>query len=403
MNIRKSWIACCLFNFLTASLMGLMLRFQYIFPQHINYVFLLHAHSHTAMLGWVYMIIYALIVHFFIPKEKSQKPIYNQLFWLTEFCVAGMMISFPIQGYALYSIVFSTLHIFLSYIFCRLFWKDCFTLKKSSQKLLSASILFMLLSTLGVWFLGPAVGLAGKQSNVYQIAIQFFLHFQFNGWFIFAVLALFLYQFKYDFDKIKFNKFLYLLIISVFLTFAFPVGWFVDAVFLKWINGIGVVSYAAAFFYFYKMLEPQLFSFKESLDTPSKIAYGLALSSLFLKIMIQILVLIPNFAEASHQIRSFIIGFIHLTTLGVLTGFLFGVLIQNKIISNHSFMLRFGIISFFFGYIITEVLLLLQGIFLYLKKDIFPQYYVSIFAGSILITLGLLLILTSVLKTKKQE
>ncbi len=48
----------------------------------------------------------------------------------------------------------------------------------------------MVLSTLGVWSMAPllANGLSGTEW--YYWSIQFFLHFQFNGWFWFAALAL---------------------------------------------------------------------------------------------------------------------------------------------------------------------------------------------------------------------
>ena len=49
---------------------------------------------------------------------------YNRLFWVTQLAVVGMMIDFPAQGYAFVSILFSTLHIFCSYYFCYLIWKD---------------------------------------------------------------------------------------------------------------------------------------------------------------------------------------------------------------------------------------------------------------------------------------
>src|SRR3954470_20844502 len=98
MNSQKGWILCCFFNFLIASFMGLIMRFSYLFPLNINYIYLLHAHSHVAMLGWAYLMIYVLIIHFFIPKDKSQKPIYNRLFWITEISIIGMIISFPVQG-----------------------------------------------------------------------------------------------------------------------------------------------------------------------------------------------------------------------------------------------------------------------------------------------------------------
>lgn len=397
MNSQKSWILCCFFNFLIACVFGLLMRFIYLFPlDFLNYSFLLHAHSHVAMLGWVYMIVFVLIVHFFIPKEKSLKPIYSRLFWLTEFSVIGMMLSFPIQGYALFSIVFSTMHILLSYVFCRLIWKDSLRDKSPSQRLLLVSILFMILSTFGVWCLGPAVSTLGKQSAFYQIAIQFFLHFQFNGWFLLAILALFLKQFQDKIDEVKFKKFYVLMLTATLLTLAFPVRWFIRSDVLSYINGLGVLIQFTAFIYFYKMLKPQINHFKNTLDKTTKSVYGLALCSLFLKVGIQLLTIFPNLAQVSHQIRNFVIGFIHLTTLGIITGFLLGILFQNKILSPNSPILKTGVKCFISGYILTEVLLFLQGLFFFFGEGNILCYYHSILIFSILLVLGLALIMVSI-------
>jgi hypothetical protein len=403
MKSQQTWVICCFFNFLIACVFGLLMRFMYLFPLNfVNYSFLLHAHSHVAMLGWVYLMIYVLVVRFFIPKEKSGKRIYNQLFWLTEFSIIGMMFTFPVQGYALFSIIFSTLHILLSYFFCHLIWKDSSGEGTPQQKLLRASVLFMILSTCGVWCLGPAVSTLGKQSAFYQIAIQFFLHFQFNGWFLFAVLALFLKQFKHKIEEEKFKKFYVLLIISTILTVAFPVRWFVQNNILNWIHTLGVIVQLFAFVYFYQMLRPQIMSFKTNLDKATRLVYALALCSLCLKIGIQLLTIFPNLVQVSHQIRNFVIGFIHLTTLGIITGFLFGFLLQNKILSGNSSILRIGLKCFISGYIATEFLLFFQGGLFYFGKGIISGYHESLFVFSILLVLGLVLMSCS-LKNKKQE
>lgn len=403
MNSKKYWTACCFFNFLIACLFGLLMRGIYIFPvDFINYNFLLHAHSHTAMLGWVYLMLYTLIVQFFIPNEKRNLPVYNRLFWFTEFSVIGMMTAFPIQGYALFSIIFSTMHILLSYLFLGLVWRDCLKEKTPAQQLLITSFLFMIVSTLAVWCLGPAVSMLGKQSNFYQIAIQFFLHFQFNGWFLSAVLALFLKQFQGKIEIKNFRKFYFLLILSTVLTVSFPVRWFVESTLLNWINVFGVSLQLIAYVYFFKMLRPQINHFKRNLDKSTKMVYGLAFSSLILKIGIQLLTIFPNLSEVSHQIRNFVIGFIHLTSLGILTGFLFGILIQNKILSVNSFRLKLGVKCFILGYTATEVLLFLQGGLYFLKKETMTGYYEVIFVFSLLLVLGLVLITASLLN-KKQE
>lgn len=404
MNSQRSWIICCFFNFLIASVMGLLMRFSYLFPlESINYIYLLHAHSHVAMLGWVYLMIYVLVVHFFIPKNKSQKPIYNQLFWITEFSVIGMMISFPIQGYALFSIVFSTLHILLSYVFCWLVWRDCSIGRTCDKKLFQTAILFMVFSTFGVWCLGPAINMLGKQSSFYQIAIQFFLHFQFNGWFLFAVLALFVKQFKSKIAVNEFKIFWVLLIFATFFTVAFPISWYVKSTILKAINTFGVLLQLLCFVYFYKMLKPQINEFKTSLDSTAKSVYGLALWSLFLKIGIQLMLVFPDLAEVSHQIRNWVIGFIHLATLGIITGFLLGILIQNKFFPSQSYWFKIGIKSFFLGYVLTEIILFMQGLFFYKNRGLLFGYYESIFGTSVFIVIGLMLIISSIMNNKKQE
>jgi hypothetical protein len=96
------------------------------------------------MLGWVYLMLYTLFVHYFIPDKK---PIHNRLFWVTEFAVIGMLVSFPFQGYGAISISFSTLHILCSYYFVYLIWRHHKIKSKATTLLLKASLLFMLLST----------------------------------------------------------------------------------------------------------------------------------------------------------------------------------------------------------------------------------------------------------------
>ena len=146
------------------------------------------------------------------------------------------------------------------------------------------------------------------------------------------------------------------------------------------------------------MLQPQISSFKKQLHPTVKLVYGLALCSLFLKIGIQLIMVFPNIAVVSHQIRNFVIGFIHLTTLGIITGFLLGILLQNKMISVNSKTLKIGVKCFVLGYTATEFLLFLQGCFLYFQKGSITFYYQNIFVFSIFLVLGLVLIIASIFK-----
>jgi len=394
--MKKSWLLSCLVNFLVAALMGLLLRFTYIFPlEGINYQFLLHGHSHVAMLGWVYLMLYGLIIHFFVPKESQQKPVYNRLFWVTQFAVVGMMFRFPFEGYAMFSIAFSTLHIFCSYFFCRLVWRDSQPKSLPEQKMLKTALVFMVVSTLGVWCLGPAVGMMGKGSAFYQIAIQFFLHFQFNGWFLFAVLALFFKHFKGNIDQTLFSRFYNLMVIATVLTMALPVSWFVSNPVFYWINCLGTVLQVTAFWFFIQMIRPHFGSFFNSLKNIEKVVYGFALFSLSFKIVLHLAALVPELAQTSHQIRNWVIGFIHLTMLGIITGFLFAFILQNKFLNKKSIFVRSGITLFLLGYTLTEILLFGQGLFLYFGNTGIPHYYQFLFWISCCLPLGLLSLLLS--------
>ncbi len=403
--MQKKLVIVCLINFLVAAIMGLMLRYVFVIPLHefvkpIPFQFrnLMHAHSHGAMLGWVYLMLYVLIVHHFIPDKK---PVYNRLFWLTEIAVIGMMISFPFQGYAAISISFSTLHIICSYLFIRLIWKNHKIKSKPIQLLLKASLVFMFVSTIGIWCLGPAAAILGIESAFFQIAIQFFLHFQFNGWFLFAVLTVFLNQFPIE-NTQRFQIFFKALIGGTILTFALPVSWFAFHPIQPWINGLGVLLQLLAGFYFIILLRPQWTKFWSLTLKSTKWMYALALISFVLKIALQSSSIFPEVSSMAYQYHNFVIGFIHLMMLGVISGFLFAFLLESSLVTINSKYLNLGIYSFIIGFVATEFLLLVQGLFYYLALGMIPNYYMLLFIFSILLPLGILFIFLNLLNHERK-
>ena len=398
--MQKKLVIVCLINFLVAALMGLMLRYAFVLPLHdfvkplpFQYRNLMHAHSHVAMLGWVYLMLYLFIVHHFIPEKK---PVYNRLFWVTEIAVVGMLLSFPFQGYAAISISFSTLHIVCSYIFIRLVWKNQKVKTKPTRVLLKTSLVFMFISTIGIWCLGPAAAMLGIDSAFFQIAIQFFLHFQFNGWFLFAVLAVFLHQFPIENPK-RFKIFFRALIAGTILTFALPVSWFAFHPLLLWINGLGVLLQLLAGYCFIVLLRPHWSEFWSKTLKPVKWMYGLALLSFVLKIALQSSSIIPEVSAMAYQYHNFVIGFIHLMMLGVISGFLLAFLLESSLVSLKRKFLNIGIYSFIVGFVATEFLLLLQGLFYYAALGMIPNYHMLLFLFSILLPLGILFILLNIL------
>ena len=393
--MHKKHTVICLINFLIAALIGLVLRYSFIDNIGVNYRFLTHAHSHVAMLGWVYLMLFTLITHYFIPNKKS---IFKALFWITEFAVIGMLLSFPFQGYAVISITFSTLHILCSYYFVYLVWKHYKTPSLVSGYLLKTALVFMVLSTAGVWCLGPAVSMLGQASAFYQIAIQFFLHFQFNGWFLIAVIAIFFHVLQLKYSK-QFRLFFVLLVTSIVLTLALPIYWFTPQIALYWINGLGVFIQLLTVIMFLKLIKPhQLFLLKNNTKLTIYM-YVFAIFCLVLKIGTQLLSLIPELSEVAYQNKNLVVGFIHLLMLGVITGFLFGFIFQNKWV-NFNTWLNFGVSMFILGFVFTEFLLILQGGMFYFNKELLPNYHLFLLLSSVFLVIGIGSIIINILKTK---
>lgn len=351
------------FNFLIAALFGVLLRSTFVFPlEGLTFLYVLHAHSHIALLGWLYLLVYVLFVAHFTPNTPTETRFYQRLFWLTQVAVVGMALTFPFQGYAAPSIFFSTLHILCSYAFVYRLWKFNTVANKQLALLVKTALFFMLFSTLGVWFLGPAIGMMGKAAIFFQLCIQFFLHFQFDGWFFTAFLALlFAKVFPQAMDQQLFYRFYGLWITSVVLTYALAVSWYIEAPMFYYINGVGVLLQTGAMGYFMWPLYRKL---REKQIVTIPLVKGLLLFvgvCLVMRIGIQILTLIESVATSLLGLRSWIVGFIHLNMLGIFTALGIALLLQEgKLALN--FWTKAGCISLLIGFISTEALLGLQGI-----------------------------------------
>ena len=126
----QRWIKIALFNLLIVASIGVVLRYKIAFSlPFIDQKHLLHGHSHFAFAGWISQAIMVLMVAY-LATQKGET-VYKRYRWLLYanlITAYGMLITFPIEGYGFYSIIFSTLSIFVSYFFALLYWKDLNTL-----------------------------------------------------------------------------------------------------------------------------------------------------------------------------------------------------------------------------------------------------------------------------------
>lgn len=168
------------------ALLGCFLRWQpFVQLPGISYGNLLHTHSHIAFLGWVYNAFFALAMRFFIPAEKARA--LWRLFLAVQPAVLGILVTFPFQGYGRESTVFSTLHLVLGVSFIVSLLRNNEAVA-AARPWLWASAIFLFASSLGPLSLGP-LAVAGVGEPWKSLAIGYYLHFQYNGWFIFYLVA----------------------------------------------------------------------------------------------------------------------------------------------------------------------------------------------------------------------
>ncbi len=396
----KRWFTVALINLLLATTLGAILRYAFVNGvAGLNFRYVLHAHSHVAMLGWIYLALYCFIVPNFIRLDANNSRVFNRLFWLTQLSVAGMLLSFPFQGYGPISISFSTLHILCSYYFVWRVWRHLSEDKSFAGRLLRFALLFMLLSTVGLWGMGPIIAMGMKGSALYYMSVQFYLHFQFNGWFIFAVLALLFKQLEnmgIEIPMPKTRPFFNLLVISCFLTYALAVAWSQPLLVIFIVNSVGVLIQLLALWLLTRILQPLWASIMNGFEGLERLLLKVAALSFGLKIVVQAAVAVPAVAELAYTIRNYVIGFIHLVLLGVVSAFLFSLAFKRGILDRKVALVNIGIITFICGIILSELLLFLQGSMLWGAMGFLPLYYEILFAFSALMPFGILLTLLGV-------
>ena len=242
--------------------------------------------------------------------------------------------------------------------------------------------------------MGPLMASGFKHSIWYHLAVQFFLHFQFNGWFIIAMLALFfrwIEQQQVVLPLPRLKWFYRLLVSSTVLTFALAVAWAEPHPPVFAANSIGVGLQFAMLGILYLLLLPWWPQLISKLNRVNYILWHITWISFCIKVLVQTAIALPFVAQMAYTIRNYIIGFIHLMMLGILSFFILGFQYgQSSSLSKNQ---SWGLIALGSGIIGSETLLFLQGTLFWAGWGFMPGYYLLLFGASALIPIGVGLLL----------
>ncbi|MEP7143333.1 MAG: hypothetical protein ABI707_10705 [Ferruginibacter sp.] len=364
----SKWIQVSLINFCLVALAGITMRFKINFPlPFVNQKYLLHAHSHFAFTGWVALVLMALMVNYL--QRQNINTNYKRYHWiLLANCIAayGMFFSFIAEGYAFYSITFSTLSIFVGYVFVFYFWQDINKVKDASHapKWFKTALVIWAISSLGAFTLAWLMANHIKIQDYYFGAIYFFLHFQYNGWFLFVCFGLlFSYLYNQGFTLVAgISKKLYIIMaVTVWPAYFLSVLWLKLPKILHLIADIAGILQLLVLFYFIQLFPVIKKQVLNRFTATTKYLWIMAATSFILKIILQTLSVIPFFSHFAFSFRPIVIGYLHLSFLGIISFFILGY-IDQFLHGIKNALSKTGVVIFVMGVLVQEIILMIQGL-----------------------------------------
>ncbi|MEO6820129.1 MAG: hypothetical protein ABI204_10405 [Ginsengibacter sp.] len=393
-NSRR-WILIALINFCVVALAGVTLRYKINFPlPMVNQKYLLHAHSHFAFDGWVAIALMTCMVNYL--QRNNVATNYRKYHWiLLASCLTAyaMFISFIIEGYDTFSITFSSLSIFISYFFIFHLWRDLNKVvdKAYSPKWFKGALVLLGISSLGAFSLAYLMANHIVIQDLYFSAIYFFLHFQYNGWFLFACFGLlfsFLYKIGFIPTAAISKKLFIIMAIMVGPTFLLSILWLKLPTGLRWIANISGILQLLVLFYFIQLLPVIKKHINNRIDKVTRFLWTMAAIAFVLKIVLQMLSIVPFLSHLAFGFRPVVIGYLHLSFIGIISFFLLGYI--NEIYKKEGYrVLTGGTILFVSGFLIQEIVLMTQGLEA-LEITPLPYANVILFICAILMFFGLI-------------
>lgn len=397
----QRFVSWALLLFFIAALLGTSMRvFRVIELPFFQYTHVLHAHSHLAMLGWGFTMIMAVFM-FFLKEVITKKQIYRRLLLANVLTCMAMTIAFVLKSYHVISISLLTIHLIIAFALGVLVLKDLKKVTNRTAALLGKwAIYWMFISSIGVWFLPIIIAKVGKLDPLYFASIELFLHLQFNGWFMYSILAFLVFYMEKEGVEFHLKKWQFLgLQVSLILTYALPLYWSYPLPKFYYLNVIGVVIQLLVLWSILTRMKEKLQIIKAPLRGIGVTMILIGLYSYLVKVVLQATLIHPELLNASTEIHAFFIGFIHLVMLGAFSLSIMGICVQTGVLAKNKLSFL-GFYAVIIGFIGTEVLLFGQGAMRLFSFDLSLSWDVGLLGLTVFLPLGILAILLSVFTEK---
>ena len=402
----KFWLKFSLLNLLIVALIGLLMRYKigFEFP-FFDQKHLQHSHSHFAFSGWISHTLMVLMIVFLEKKkvllqaqdDNREKNIENRFFKKYSsilsanlICAYGMLVFFIIQGYGLFSIIFSTSSIIVSCVFAYYFVKDLKLISDDdlSKNWFKTALFFNVISSFGTFALAYMMISKNIHQNEYLASIYYYLHFQYNGWFFFACMGL-----LFSFLQLKpsensfFKRTFWLFFLSCIPAYFLSTLWWDLPI---WIYLITVVAAFIQVYAWFRFLIIIIKSKREFLyNFPFFLRYILLFVAfaLSIKFLLQLGSTIPVLSRLAFGFRPIVIAYLHLVLLAIISLFLLFYVYANHLI-HFNRQIKIGVITFSIGVLLNEIILAIQGVASFSYTPI-PYVNEMLFGAAIVLVIGI--------------
>ncbi len=333
-----------------------------------------------------------LLLVYYLSKQLGAN-ILNTYRWILNanlITAYGMMFAFFIQGYAFFSITFSTLSIVVSIWFAIFFWRDLSLVKVKSVSHLwfKWALIFSVISALGPFSLAYLMTSAQADQNVYLSSVYYYLHFQYNGWFFFAGMGLLTDQLPADrcSSKKLYNAF-YLFCAACIPAYFLSILWSPVADKIYFLLILAVLAQLIGWVLVLVVITKNSELLQTRFPKAGRVLLILSAIAFTIKLILQSGSIHPQLSQLSYGFRPIIIGYLHLVLLGVTTIFIIGYIISlNLIVLSRKVIV--GVSIFVTGVIVNELLLMVQGVGA-LTYTIIPQVQILLFGAALILVVGL--------------
>ncbi len=370
-----------LFLFLGAAI-GTLMRYHFVMPmKFFSFMHWLHAHSHMMFLGWITNLLVLAFLYEWIEAEWKR---FRALFIAIQLVILGLTTAFILQGYGLLSITCLALHSIVMFIFCVMFYRRTRHVESESISFARSALFFFVLSTLGAFALGPISANNLGHTKWYYFAIFFYLHFQYNGFFTFGILALVFRSFERNnipMPEKRVRLIRLLLLYSCMAAYLLSVIWSDPGVVIQVIAGMAAVAQMIAFFLFISLRNDAATTFFKSQGAGVRILLISAGLAWMMKLVLQLASVVPAVAHLATDVRFLVLSYLHLVLIGMVTFSLLAWLSTSRIIPPIKLPV---VVVLLIGFVVTEAFMALTPLF----GGFFSTFMHILFAGALMMLTG---------------